>query len=1549
MRRLLRALLGGAALGAGVGCSAPDDLGDLTKQASSLVVRGQQKLEAPDPGFGDRFGSAVAISGGTAILGSSADDGSSGSAFVFARSGTGWLLQQKLVAAPRSPRTLFGASVAISHDVALIGAPQEDVGTGAAYVFTQSGAHWALSQRLTDQGATRPFEQLGTAVALGDTVLAVGGRHSVGIYSRAGAVWTFEQTLGLPHDATDFGFALALSGATLLVGGREGVNLGTAYVYVRQGVQWSLQQRLVAAAGQDAAGFGASVALDGNTALVGASNAPGTTPAPGSAHVFTRSGSAWPQQQVLTASDLTTGDQFGTSVALFGELALVGAPFHDHFDGAVDQGAAYLFMRSAGQWSGEQELRAQDGNGHDYLGAVVALAEDTALVAAPNDDGVQGAQGSAYAFTLLQEGTGTLGCVRVTPDGDDVTAQATNGATPFGSVQAAIDFADTHRGIATAVCVAAGPDCSATATYPGPPSGDLRMRHRISVVGRYESSGWTRCAGTHTWLAPRTPLGVVFGTEIVGDTTLDGFAIVPSPAATTAAVTVQSADGVQLLDIVVPEQRWPESQRPQRSVGIRVDADSMVSIEGGDVFASPGTVASIGLDVVGAWIAVDGLAVHATGPGRAIGVELNGTSNATFSHGSIDATGFDAAGFVATGSLQALLLDESEIGVVGTKAHGVYVDSELATGVTINGNRVRATSSTNVAGIELLGGGGPVVTGNMVQCDGGRASAVAIGIDCHSRQAAGSLVGCTRVANNVVHALSLAPADRGSAVYQATGLFIDGVHTLVDANRFDAGCGAGRNGTRAIGIFARGDVRIQNNVAEGARCPTLFGKSYGLWVDAPSPGGMIDVHSNTLLGGNSSGGNTIALELAGGGAILRNNLLDPGASNGAFNIDQASTAAAPNVLENNDFVAGSSESGLYRIMGAPDPRSIEEINARPGAGANFQARCSPLAGSACVNAGTTTSAPDHDIDGDPRSDGKPDVGPDELRPGTGGCKAAEGCGDLPLCKTRPLGTPCLNGGVPVQVADGQVCDCPPGLGGSVCELEFVELAGGNNHVCGIRNDGSTACWGQASDGQSNPPPTQFTTLSAGQAHNCGIRRDGRLECWGDDEEGQSTPPDGRFTQISAGTFHTCGIREDGDIKCWGYNADGQTLAPPGAFSRVAAGGNHSCALRSDGSIVCWGSNAVGQLDAPSGAFLAVTAGYLHSCALRQDGTVQCWGDDTSGQASAPALTFTRLTSSWGSTNCGMTLEGTIHCWGYGADESTLSGSFEHMAVGDGFVCGERSDGRIECAGANDGAGQLTPPGGAFRAVSVAFHTCTLRQSGGVACFGYNEFGQSTPPAGTFTAIAAGIASFTCGLRPDATLACWGNNDGGLGSEGGQATPPSGTFVSLTAGGGHACAVRANDTVACWGDDTTGAATPPDAAFSAVSAGGGYSCGLAPDGTTSCWGLNDQGQTDAPDSVFALISSGLVHSCGVRPNGGVECWGSTGLGMSSPPPDAFRAVSAGGSHTCGIRSDGTLTCWGADTGRSPPPTGTFVAISAGMNHNCAIGCDLTLHCWGGLAR
>jgi len=391
----------------------------------ALLAVQQAQLTASDGGGGDCFGRSVAISGDTAVVGAYFDDvganADQGSAYIFARNGTSWVQQQKLTAADGAALDMFGVTVALSDDTAVVGAYNDDVGAntnqGSAYVFVRSGTTWSQQQQLTAADGAAD-DRFGWSVAIaGDTAVVgapyddVGAKADQGsayIFVRGGTARSQQQQLTAADGAASdqFGWSVAISGETTVVGAYgddQGTNTdqGSAYVFVRSGTSWSEQQKLSAADGGADDLFGWSVAIAGETAVVGAvCDDVGANADQGSAYVFVRSGTSWSQQQKLTAADGAAYDEFGESVAISGETTVVGADW-DTVGANAYQGSAYVFARSGTTWSQQRKLTAADGAAEDDFGISVAIAGESAVVGARYDDvGANTNQGSAYVFGI---------------------------------------------------------------------------------------------------------------------------------------------------------------------------------------------------------------------------------------------------------------------------------------------------------------------------------------------------------------------------------------------------------------------------------------------------------------------------------------------------------------------------------------------------------------------------------------------------------------------------------------------------------------------------------------------------------------------------------------------------------------------------------------------------------------------------------------------------------------------------------------------------------------------------------------------------------------------------------------------------------------------------------------------------------------------------------------------------------------------------------------------------------------------------------------------
>ena len=240
----------------------------------------------------------------------------------------------------------------------------------------------------------------------GDTVVAGSPKDSTKgssagaayVFTRSGTQWSQQAKLTAADGAAsdEFGTSVAISGNSIVVGswqdGDGGAASGSAYVFVRSGTTWTQQQKLTAAGAQAGDLFGGAVDIDGNTVAVGArsDNAKGADS--GAVHVFTRSTATWSLQQKLHASDADLSEEFGDSVALEADTLIAGKS-------SVGAGSAYVFTRSGTTWTQQQKLTPSDGGSFDTFGKSVDVSGDTAIVGSPLNDGNSTDKGAAYVFT----------------------------------------------------------------------------------------------------------------------------------------------------------------------------------------------------------------------------------------------------------------------------------------------------------------------------------------------------------------------------------------------------------------------------------------------------------------------------------------------------------------------------------------------------------------------------------------------------------------------------------------------------------------------------------------------------------------------------------------------------------------------------------------------------------------------------------------------------------------------------------------------------------------------------------------------------------------------------------------------------------------------------------------------------------------------------------------------------------------------------------------------------------------------------------------------
>lgn len=316
-----------------------------------------------------------------------------------------WQFKKKLTAGDEGDGDEFGRAISISGDLAVIAARKEDGAgnnRGAAYVIDFITGDEKFKLTASD---TANEDRFGQSVAVSGNIAVVGADQKNGMGTYRGSAYLFDVTTGselhilspsVVEDNAYFGFSCAIDGNSVVVGAPDedagGSDRGAVYVFnAATGAQiW----RLTASDGEDDDFYGHSVAITGNYIIVGAPDEDGAGTNRGKVYVYDLTTGM--ELFKLTASELENNSYFGSSVAAKGDYLVVGSPDAD--SGGIDRGAAYIF-----QLSTQMELKRLTSSAQDYysyFGYAVSISDDLVAVGAPDEDGKGNLQGAAYLFAL---------------------------------------------------------------------------------------------------------------------------------------------------------------------------------------------------------------------------------------------------------------------------------------------------------------------------------------------------------------------------------------------------------------------------------------------------------------------------------------------------------------------------------------------------------------------------------------------------------------------------------------------------------------------------------------------------------------------------------------------------------------------------------------------------------------------------------------------------------------------------------------------------------------------------------------------------------------------------------------------------------------------------------------------------------------------------------------------------------------------------------------------------------------------------------------------
>ncbi len=315
-----------------------------------------------------------------------------------------WENAHKSLPVDGEPSNHFGSSVAISGDLAIVGVPDDDEygpHSGSVYLIEVSTGRQIFKLNVTDQSA---YDYFGSAVAIDGSIAVIGAPFHRNRKNSTGAAYVIDLTTSQlisilrPVNGNDnggFGSSVAIHGNRALIGApdqnNEGIESGAAYIFnINTGRQL---HKLQAPDGSDGDSFGTAVALNGKVAIIGADNDDTINgPSSGSAYLFNVTTGRF--ISLLVPEDGESRDQFGFAVGVSANLAIIGARFDD--DNGTGSGSAYVFDITTGRQI--TKLLATDGRAGDSFGISVAIHGNHALVGATGTDDNGYTSGSAYIF-----------------------------------------------------------------------------------------------------------------------------------------------------------------------------------------------------------------------------------------------------------------------------------------------------------------------------------------------------------------------------------------------------------------------------------------------------------------------------------------------------------------------------------------------------------------------------------------------------------------------------------------------------------------------------------------------------------------------------------------------------------------------------------------------------------------------------------------------------------------------------------------------------------------------------------------------------------------------------------------------------------------------------------------------------------------------------------------------------------------------------------------------------------------------------------------------
>ena len=521
--------------------------------------------QSSDPAF-TSFGSNFATDGNTFITGETSRNYNRGAVQIFIRNDQGtsddfdddtWEFQAELIPPAANVNHFFGTSVAVNGDLAVIGAPgaktgPENIITGSVYIYERTGSNWSLKQEITGSD-TDTDGAFGTTVAIEGETVVVGAtgedseRGAVYVYSKVfdihGGTWiqSAKLTATTPAPESNFGSSLVFENETIVIGSKNdtefGFQSGAVYIATLVNGEWTVTQKLQSPHPHSQEHFGNSVALQGNTLVVGTADDRQDSLTSEAAYVFTLDNGIWIQTQTLHADQSVTDTAFGADVEIQDDQILItscsepGNPDANHI--------IHVFHLVEGAWVSQGAINAPVASGQIQFGSSLGIAHGTVFIGARDENSGEGTI-QLYRPTLLPELSIDSADLLTQPDGSKLLVlevTRSTGQAGLLSSPTIMDFGTFNMGDSSGQY----PSITGTISFTGDPSATTQTE---TVILQVDSDTSLNLDATFViGLSPRT--GIDYRPQ-----TISPISIIDNPPQITVDdISVSEAAGTATLTV----------------------------------------------------------------------------------------------------------------------------------------------------------------------------------------------------------------------------------------------------------------------------------------------------------------------------------------------------------------------------------------------------------------------------------------------------------------------------------------------------------------------------------------------------------------------------------------------------------------------------------------------------------------------------------------------------------------------------------------------------------------------------------------------------------------------------------------------------------------------------------------------------------------------------------------------------------------------------------------------------------------------------------------